>query len=101
MMKVTQEIDNLKQQLDLTANQFTELDSIVKNLARAFIDLDASTIEINPLVLNREGDFVLLDVKLSGINFCYFTQLLLNEIFVNYLYDKIYTFDKHESIFSI
>ena len=43
----------------------------------------------------------LLDVKLSGINFCYFTQLLLNKIFLNYLYDKIYTFDKHDSIFSI
>ena len=57
--------NNLKQQLDLTSNQFTELDSIVKNLVRAFIELDASTIEINPLVLNREGHFVLLDVKLS------------------------------------
>jgi hypothetical protein len=43
----------------------------------------------------------LLDVEFCGINFCYFTQLLLNEIFVNYLYNKIYTFDKHESIFSI
>ena len=57
--------NDLEQQLDLTSNQFKELDSIVKKLVKAFIDLDASTIEINPLVLNKQGHFVLLDAKLS------------------------------------
>ena len=31
---------------------------------RAFKSLDASTIEINPLVLDGQGHFVLLDAKL-------------------------------------
>lgn len=43
----------------------------------------------------------LLDVEICRINFCYFTQLLLNEIIDNNWYDKIPTFDKHGSIFSI
>ena len=31
----------------------------------AFNSIDASTIEINPLVLNKSGNFVLLDAKIS------------------------------------
>ncbi len=46
-------------------NQFDQLFDITKKLVKAFVSLDASTIEINPLVLNKVGDFVLLDAKLS------------------------------------
>jgi succinyl-CoA synthetase beta subunit len=34
-------------------------------LARAFVDLDASLLEINPLVVTKSGDVVALDAKIS------------------------------------
>ena len=55
---------NLEKQLELNSSQFEELLLISKKLVRAFKSLDASTIEINPLVLNTQGNFVLLDAKL-------------------------------------
>lgn len=38
---------------------------ICKNLARAFLDLDAELIEINPLVQTADGELTALDTKLS------------------------------------
>ena len=55
---------NLEKQLELNSSQFEELLSISRKLVRAFKSLDASTIEINPLVLDSQGHFVLLDAKL-------------------------------------
>lgn len=37
----------------------------VKGLCEAFLSLDASLIEINPLVLTKEGKFIALDAKVS------------------------------------
>ena len=54
---------NLEKQLEINSSQFEELSSISKKLVKAFKSLDASTIEINPLVLNSQGNFVLLDAK--------------------------------------
>lgn len=39
--------------------------AIVKNLAKAFVETDASLLEINPLVETTTGDIVALDAKLS------------------------------------
>jgi len=55
---------NLEKHLKLNSSQFEELLSISRKLVRAFKSLDASTIEINPLVLDGQGHFVLLDAKL-------------------------------------
>ena len=55
----------LKDKLNITLNQFNQLEDIIKKLVETFISLDASTIEINPLVLNTEGNFVLLDAKIT------------------------------------
>jgi len=55
----------LKETIKITSNQFDELRSIVKKLVRVFRELDVATLEINPLVLNKQGQFVLLDTKLS------------------------------------
>ncbi len=55
---------SLAKQLELNLSQFEELLSISRKLVRAFKSLDASTIEINPLVLDSQGHFVLLDAKL-------------------------------------
>ena len=55
----------LKKELVINAEQFIELNNIVKKLVNAFRSIDATTIEINPLVLNKEGKFILLDAKIS------------------------------------
>ena len=55
----------LQQKLNINNNQFDELNSITNKLLLAFNSIDAATIEINPLVLNKQGNFVLLDAKIS------------------------------------
>ena len=55
---------NLKNKLQLNLSQFQELSLIAKKLVSVFKSLDASSIEINPLVLDSNGNFVLLDAKL-------------------------------------
>lgn len=55
----------LIKKLNITPEQFIELNDIVVKLVNAFTSIDASTIEINPLVINKEGHFILLDAKIS------------------------------------
>ena len=57
--------DSLLTKLDITKNQLDELTSIINKLLNAFTSIDASTSEINPLVLNKQGSFVILDAKIS------------------------------------
>ncbi|MBP2641643.1 MAG: sucC [Firmicutes bacterium] len=53
---------NLAFDLDLPVQEFV---NIVTALYRAYIELDASLLEINPLVLNKAGNLILLDAKLE------------------------------------
>ena len=55
----------LMEKLSINSDQFGQLEKIIKKLVDAFLSLDATLIEINPLVINREGNFVLLDAKIS------------------------------------
>jgi len=55
----------LEKKLDINESQFKELSEITKKLVNTFKSIDASIIEINPLVLNKEGNFILLDAKIS------------------------------------
>ena len=57
--------ESLLTKLEITKNQLNELTSIINKLLDAFTSIDASTIEINPLVLNNQGSFVILDAKIS------------------------------------
>ncbi len=57
--------DSLLIKLDITKYQLDELTSIINKLLNVFISIDASTIEINPLVLNKQGNFVILDAKIN------------------------------------
>ena len=57
--------ESLLTKLEITKNQLDELTSIINKLLNAFTSIDASTIEINPLVLNKQGRFVVLDAKIS------------------------------------
>jgi len=54
---------------------------IVKNLAKAFVETDASLLEINPLVETSTGDIVALDAKLSVDDNALFRQPLIQEFY--------------------
>tara|TARA_Y100000590_G_C15729481_1_gene1016458 strand:- start:317 stop:1495 length:1179 start_codon:yes stop_codon:yes gene_type:complete len=56
---------NLQDKLDIDAKQFKSLAKIINKLVKAFISLDASSIEINPLVLDSDNNFILLDAKIT------------------------------------
>ena len=71
---------NLIKTLDISEKQFEELNIIVKKLIKLFINVDASSIEINPLVLNDEGYFILLDSKISLDDNALFRHPELNEL---------------------
>lgn len=49
--------------LGLDVAQTKKLGVVVDRLYRAFIEKDLSLVEINPLVLTKDGEFVLLDAK--------------------------------------
>ncbi len=51
--------------LGLKGNQAKELTRFANGIYEAFIKLDASLIEINPLVLTNEGKILALDAKMS------------------------------------
>ena len=57
--------NNVKEMLNFDKNQFNQFKDIVSKLCKAFVELDASTIEINPLVLNNAGQLILLDAKIN------------------------------------
>jgi succinyl-CoA synthetase beta subunit len=52
-------------QLGLKDKQVGEAVNFLQAIYKAFIELDASTIEINPLVLNKSGNLVALDAKMN------------------------------------
>jgi succinyl-CoA synthetase beta subunit len=51
--------------LGLTGKQVGAFTTLLGNLYRAYVDLDASLIEINPLVVTGAGDIVALDAKMN------------------------------------
>ena len=71
---------NLIKTLGISEKQFEELNTIVNKLIKLFINVDASSIEINPLVLNDEGYFILLDSKISLDDNALFRHPELNEL---------------------
>ena len=71
---------NLIKTLVISEKQFEELNTIVNKLIKLFINVDASSIEINPLVLNDEGHFILLDSKISLDDNALFRHPELNEL---------------------
>jgi succinyl-CoA synthetase beta subunit len=51
--------------LDLKGDLGKELGSLIRGLYRAFLDLDCSLIELNPLAVTKRGKLVALDAKLN------------------------------------
>ncbi len=58
-------IDNLQNKLNFSNNEFNQFKEIVSNLCRAYIEIDASLIEINPLVVTKDEKLILLDAKIN------------------------------------
>src|SRR5690606_7688012 len=58
-----------------------EAKPILRGLAKAFIETDASLLEINPLVSTPEGKLVALDAKLSVDDNAMFRQKEINEFY--------------------
>lgn len=57
------DIADFCQRLGLAGTAAENCGNVVRNLHRAFLELDASLIEINPLVVTGSGDLVALDAK--------------------------------------
>jgi|TARA_B110000438_G_scaffold73860_1_gene73992 succinyl-CoA synthetase beta subunit len=55
----------LEKKLTITSKQFVELNNLAIKLVSAFRSMDATTIEINPLVIDKKGNFIILDAKIS------------------------------------
>ncbi len=51
--------------LGLPMEEAKKLGPIVKALYKAFLDLDCSMLEINPLIRTKEGNYICLDAKMS------------------------------------
>ena len=50
---------------DLKPDQSLEAMNIVKSIYKLFMDLDASMVEINPLILTKQGKIICLDAKIN------------------------------------
>ena len=51
--------------LGFTGKQVGQFATVLRACYRAFRDLDATMVEINPLVIKRDGDLIALDAKMS------------------------------------
>ncbi len=51
--------------LNLQGEQIKQFGKILDGLARAFVEEDLSLVEINPLVVTRQGDLLVLDAKVN------------------------------------
>ncbi|MBM84929.1 MAG: ADP-forming succinate--CoA ligase subunit beta [Rhodospirillaceae bacterium] len=51
--------------LGLAGNQLGQIVEMLNSLYRAFCDLDASLVEVNPLVVTSEGEVIALDAKMN------------------------------------
>ena len=55
----------LQIKLNFSINEFNQFKEIVSSLCKAYVEIDASLIEINPLVVTKEGKLILLDAKIN------------------------------------
>ncbi len=51
--------------LGLDKGQMRQFDDIVKRMYRLFDECDASQVEVNPLIVTKDGDVIVLDAKIT------------------------------------
>ena len=56
---------NIAYALKLTGNQVKQCVKLVSDLYRAFVDKDMAMLEINPLIVTKDGDLKVLDAKVN------------------------------------
>ena len=59
------QVRQLSFSLGFNKEQMQQFASLVKGLYQLYIDIDASLIEINPLIINMKGDVIALDGKIN------------------------------------
>ena len=59
------EADHLSSKLGLTEKQKKQFQKLYLSLSKMFVDNDLSLLEINPLVINTDGDLICLDAKVN------------------------------------
>ncbi len=64
------EIAQLASRIGLAGDVAAKFGDLVKKLHRAFVELDAGLIEINPLVVTEAGDLVAVDAKIRRRRQC-------------------------------
>ena len=58
-------VQKILKELGLSKNQQKDLSNLLQSLFRAFLQLDAAMIEINPLVITKTDDLLAIDAKMS------------------------------------
>ncbi|AXH10635.1 ADP-forming succinate--CoA ligase subunit beta [Malaciobacter halophilus] len=66
--------------LGLDDNQVQQMIPLLQNMYKMFLDNDLSLIEVNPLVITKQGDLICLDGKVQVDNSALYRQKKLNEI---------------------
>ncbi len=74
------EAEYLSTSLDLTDSQKKEFQALYHSLAKMFIEKDLSLLEINPLVINTEGNLICLDAKINVDSNALYRQESLTKI---------------------
>jgi len=59
------QVRKLCRRLGLTGGSVRSADKFMRALCRSYIELDCSLLEINPLVVTKEGDLLALDAKIN------------------------------------
>ena len=60
-----EDIKKVSQIIDFPGCDLSEITTLLQNLYKLFISTDASLVEINPLILTTENNFLALDAKMS------------------------------------
>ena len=58
-------VNKIANSLNLTGSLLAELDGLIKNLYKFFIEKDASLLEINPLIITESEKLICLDAKVN------------------------------------
>jgi malate-CoA ligase subunit beta len=74
------EPDSIVRVLGMEAAQLAEAVKVLKACYRAFRDLDATMVEINPLVVTREGRLIALDAKMGFDDNALFRRPQISEL---------------------
>lgn len=74
------QVRNISYTLGLDNAGSKELANILKNLHKLFVDIDASLIEINPLIVTKQGNLIALDAKINIEDNALFRQKSISEL---------------------